>query len=109
MKEYIKAGFDGMPKTYNFFNAYSSFREMGIETVLFQDRNELIASQKEDIVVGYVDTVRNRLHDFGITTPEMDYPKELDKYLGRKVWTSKINYINNHPELWPVFVKNHTG
>ena len=81
---------------------------MGLETVLFQDRNELNTSQKEDVVVGYVDTVRNRLHDFGITTPEMDYPKELDKYLGRKVWTSKINYINNHPELWRVFLRYNT-
>lgn len=105
MKVYIKAGFDGMPKTGNFFNAYQGFREMGIETVLFRERTELLTSQKEDIVVGYVDTVRNRLLDFGITTPDMDYPKELEGYLGRKIWTSQINYVNAHPELWPLFVK----
>jgi len=64
-----------------------------------------MTSQKEDIVVGYVDTVRNRLRDFGIVTPDMDYPKELEGYLGRKIWKSQINYINMHPEIWPVFVK----
>ena len=104
MKVYIKAGFDNMPKTSNFFNAYQGFREMGIETILFQERKELMTSQKEDIVVGYVDTVRNRLRDFGIVTPDMDYPKELEGYLGRKIWKSQINYINTHPEIWPVFV-----
>lgn len=59
-----------------------------------------------DVVVGYVGTVRSRLTDFGIPIQEMDYPPELTKYLGRKVWTSKIDTINNNPDLWPLFVKS---
>ena len=36
----------------------------------------------------------------------MDYPEELEKYLGRKVWKSRINTINCNPDLWPLFVKS---
>lgn len=67
---------------------------------------ELRESDIEDVVVGYVGTVRSRLNDFGITSPEMDYPEKLEKYLGRKVWKSRINTINCNPNLWPLFVKS---
>ena len=32
--------------------------------------------------------------------------KSLLGFLGRKVWSSTINHINFHPELWPLFVKS---
>lgn len=35
----------------------------------------------------------------------MDYPEELKEYLGRTIWKTKMNEVNNHPENWPVFVK----
>lgn len=35
----------------------------------------------------------------------MDYPVELKKYLGRKIWQTKMNEVNNNPDCWPVFVK----
>ena len=35
----------------------------------------------------------------------MDYPDELQKYLGRKIWQTKMNEVNNNPDCWPVFVK----
>lgn len=89
----------------NFFKAYLGFHEMGLETVTFSNNKELRESNPEDVVVGYVGTVRGRLRDFGITTPDIDYPDELTKYLGRKIWKSQINTVNNNPELWPVFVK----
>ncbi len=102
---FIQSSKKYLPCNYNFFNAYQGFYEMGFETVFFHTYKELKTSNKEDVVVGYVDTVRNRLYDFGIITPEMDYPKELYPFLKRKVWTSNINTINSRPELWPVFVK----
>ena len=105
MKVFIQSSKKYLPCNYNFFNAYQGFYEMGFETVFFHTYDELKASHKEDVVVGYVDTVRNRLYDFGITTPEIDYPKELYPFLKRKIWTSNINTINSRPELWPVFVK----
>lgn len=86
-------------------NAYQGFREMGFEIVRFCGEEKLRESEREDIVVGYVDTVRQRLFDFGITTPEIDYPDELQKYLGRKIWKSTMNEINNDPTKWGVFVK----
>jgi hypothetical protein len=86
-------------------NAYQGFDEMGFEIIPFHDHDTFQRSQKEDIIVGYVGTVRARLADFGIITPEMDYPDELQKYLGRKIWKTKMNEVSNDPDRWPVFVK----
>ena len=105
MKVYIRSYENGIPRNYNFMNAYQGFREMGFEIVPFHDIKELRESRKEDIVVGYVDNVRERLYDLGIVTPEMDYPEELHKYLGRKIWQTKMSKVSNVPERWPVFVK----
>ena len=105
MKVYIQATPNGLPRSTNFFHAYQGFHKMGFETIMFHTPEELQTSQPEDIIVGYVDTVRNRLAKFGIVIPEIDYPEELQQYLGRRIWQSKINTINPHPELWPVFVK----
>ncbi len=48
---------------------------MGFETVPFSKQSELKNSNKEDIIVGYVNNVCDRLYDFGIITPEIDYRK----------------------------------
>lgn len=105
MKVYIQSYENGIPHNYNFMNAYQGFYEMGFEIVTFYNDERFRESQKEDIIVGYVETVRTRLADFGIITPEMDYPDELNKYLGRRIWQTKMNEVNNNPEMWPVFVK----
>lgn len=105
MKVYIQATNEYLPHNYNFFNAYQGFKEMGFETVMFHTPEELRTSEKEDVVVGYVGTVRQRLNDFGIVTPEMDYPDELKDFLGRKIWNVKLSQVTNSPEMWPVFVK----
>lgn len=105
MKVYVQSDKDYIPHNYNFFSAYQGFKEMGFETVMFYEQNELSESKKEDVVVGYVDSVRQRLCDFGITTPEIDYPEELKNFLGRKVWKAKLSQIANVPERWPVFIK----
>jgi len=78
---------------------------MGFEIRYFQNINELSDHQKEDIVVGYVDDVRDMLHKYGIVAPELDYPEELTAYLGRKVWKSRLSVISNNPENWNVFIK----
>ena len=105
MKAYIQSYENGIPHNYNFMNAYQGFYEMGFEVIPFHDNERFRESNKEDIVVGYVGTVRARLADFGIITPEMDYPDELQEYLGRKIWQTKMNEVNNNPDCWPVFVK----
>lgn len=105
MKVYIRSDSDGIPHNHNFYLAYEGFHQMGFETIPFCEQSELKNSSKEDIIVGYVNNVRERLYHFGIITPEMDYPDSLNKYLGRKIWHSTINTINSHPELWNIFVK----
>ena len=105
MKVYIQSYENNIPRNYNFMNAYQGFREMGFEIVCFRDRDKLRESEKQDVVVGYVDTVRERLYDFGLITPDIDYPDELRKYLGRKIWKAKMNEVSDDPEKWPVFVK----
>lgn len=77
MKVYIQSDKNGIPHNYNFMNAYQGFREMGFETVMFNDNETLLQSNPEDVVVGYVNTVRDRLRNFGAQIPEMDYPAEL--------------------------------
>lgn len=105
MRAYIQSDKNGIPCNYNFMSAYQGFREMGFETIMFNNRSELHGNIPVDVVVGYVDTVRYAINCFGITAPEMDYPDELNGYLGRKIWNTKINEIAGSPELWPVFVK----
>lgn len=105
MKVYIKSDNNNVPHNYNFMNAYQGFYEMGFETIMFHDDEVLTQSHKEDIIVGYVGTVRSRLSDFGVIAPEIDYPDELKKYLGRKIWSAKMNDINNNPDNWNVFIK----
>lgn len=105
MKVYIHSYKNGIPHNHNFYSAYEGFREMGFEIIPFCSFEELSESRREDIVIGYVDTVREKLYQFGIVTPEIDYPDTIKKYLCRKIWPSTINTINSHPELWPVFVK----
>lgn len=106
MKVYIQSYKNGLPHNVNFFSAYDGFADMGAETVPFCTIQELSESNAGDIVVGYVDMVRDRLSQLGFTTPEIDYPDELSEFLGRKIWTSHINTINNHPEYWPIFIKS---
>ena len=42
---------------------------------------------------------------YGITLPYIDYPVELKKYLGRRIWQTTIDQILDDPENRPVFVK----
>ncbi len=105
MKVYIQSYSNGIPRNKNFYYAYDGFHEMGFEIIPFFQKEHLDLAEREDIIVGYVEAVRNRLRDLSVPIPEIDYPIELNHYLGRKVWKDTINHINCNPELWPVFVK----
>lgn len=106
MKVYIQTDSRGFPHHIDFFKAYKGFQEFGAEFVFFQTPKELEISEPQDIVVGYVGTVVRKLKQLQLDVPVFDYPDELTKYLGRKMWRSTINTINSHPEMWPVFVKS---
>ena len=75
-----------VPYNVNIANAIEGFHDMGFE-------------------IHCILQVNHCLNKFGIVSDNTDYPDVLQKYLGRKIWTDKIDHINNHPELFPVFVK----
>lgn len=105
MKVYIRKSFDNEMASHNFYAAFDGFKQMGIETVFFKHIKEITEHKTEDIVVSFVADVRKILLRHDIITPEIDYPDELEAFLGRKVWKTKLSHITNHPENWNVFIK----
>lgn len=105
MKVYLQVNNKGFLLNYDHFNAAYGFREMGFEIVNFETYDKLKESEKNDVIVGYSGPIETRLRDFGVRIPDIDYPESLSKYLGRSIWKSTINTINNNPDLWNVFVK----
>ena len=78
---------------------------MGFETELFDSLDTLSESEPCDITVGYIGTVRRRLDMLGKEITDIDYPEQLMKYTGRKIWRSTVDTVNSSPEMWPVFIK----
>ncbi len=105
MKVYLQVNNKGLPLDYDHFNAAYGFREMGFEIVEFETYDTLKKSEINDVIVGYSGPIETRLYDFGVRIPDIDYPESIFDYLGRKIWKSTINTINNNPDLWNVFVK----
>ena len=110
MKVYIRKNTEGEFASDNFGVAYEGFRKLGWEIVPYYSvRDELTELQADEVVVGYIADVHAALFKLGITPPPgLNYPEELQQFLGRKIWQSQINYIAKHPELWNVFVKPTT-
>lgn len=95
-----------VPYNVNIANAIEGFHDMGFEIHCYEKLSEAYnLYQQGDIVLDGILQVNHCLNKFGIVSDNTDYPDVLQKYLGRKIWTDKINHINNHPELFPVFVK----
>ena len=92
------------------FSALLGFEDMGLDIVPF-DPEELagISREASDIVVGGVGIVRSTLRALGREVPEICYPKELEPFLGRRVWRSTINTVSTCADDWPVFVKPVQG
>lgn len=109
MKVYIQCNKDFMPYNKNAYTAMDGFCQMGIETVLFQKKDELKESQPEDVIVGGIGTVKSRFAELGIVVPDIDYPEELEAYLGRRVWKSNISDLLLNKVEFPVFVKPLEG
>lgn len=105
MKVYVQADNKGIPNDYDHYNAYYGFSQMGFETVFFQTYDQIKNSEKQDVIVSYAGPVKVRLKDFGIEIPDIDYPDSIQKYLGRKIWKSTLNTVNNAPEMWNTFIK----
>lgn len=111
MKVYVQLGRNKLPYSVNAYQALKGFEQLGFEIELFSKLSELDPTQLEqqDIFVGGIGTIRQRLRQLGIAYQEINYPKVVQEYLGRKIWYSHIDYVNTHPEMWPVFVKPVEG
>ena len=105
MRAFIQASPDGLPKNDSFYAADRGFREMGFETIRFSAPEALSDARREDVVVGGIGTVEDRLRALGVEPPEIDYPEELARYLGRRVWKSTIDEVLRDAGRRPVFVK----
>lgn len=111
MRAFIQCDSTGLPCNPNAFTAFTGLRAMGHDCIFFRNYEELIENRhrKEELIVGGIGVVSRRLQDFGINCAAINYPEELHKFLGRRIWKSTMNEVANTPALWPVFVKSVEG
>lgn len=107
MKAYIQTDKHGNYYNVNAYVANDGFQTLGWETEKYFSIDEITDNDPEILVVGGIGNVRKRLKQFGIDRPsnEIDYPNELEKYLGRKVWVSTVEEIFENEQNWNVFIK----
>lgn len=90
----------------NIAHAVYGFREMGFEIITYNLLDEIYDKvTSNDIVLDYIDQVKTVLNKFGVVPICPDYPKELEPFLGRRIWTDTIDHINSNPNLWGIFAK----
>ena len=102
MRAYIQA-FRGAPWNEECEAAYSGFRGLGIDCVLFSSTDELFGRAREDIVIGGMLVMEHALRQYGIEPETYNYPEALTEYLGRRVWTIRLRNLGK--ESLPFFIK----
>ncbi len=102
MRAFIQA-FKGKTWNEECETALNGFEKLGIECILFSTTDELEKRNPEDIVVGGMLMMAHVFAQDGITLPNYNYPKELEKYLGRRIWTVKCKDL--YKEQLPIFIK----
>lgn len=107
MKAYIQTDKAGNFYNVNAFVANEGFELLGWETQKYFLVEEISDNDPESLIVGGIGNVRKRLRSLGINKPliEIDYPLELTKYLGRKIWASTLEELFDDEKKWNVFVK----
>ena len=90
MKPYLRIRENGEFATQSIAFAKEGFDILGIQTATFTHISQVPLS-KGNMIVGFVNEVRGYLAQLGISTPDIDYPEELTKYLGRKIKKIAIN------------------
>lgn len=109
MRAFIQCNKNYIPYNKNAYTALEGFNQMGVETILFHTKEELSNSTPEDIIVGGVGRVKERLEQLGIAVNDIDYPTELENYFGRKIWAGNISDLLQGKIEYPVFVKPMEG
>lgn len=107
MKAYIQTNPQGDYYNVNAFIAAEGFNSLGWETEKYVLADEIPDLNPEHIVVGGIANVRKRLENLGMkhSATELDYPQELAKYLGRKVWPSTVGAVVSDESSWNIFIK----
>lgn len=108
-KVYIRKGKDAEFENINLYTAYKGFKELGYEIIFFNSINEIMNNNPQDIVVSYISDVRKILTSFNKSYPELNYPSELDKLMGRKYWQTTLGEIIHNCYNWNVFIKPAIG
>lgn len=105
MRIFIKTDNNGIPETETDYIAWQGFESLGFETFFYKTEKEIENTRPDDLIVGGISAIRRKLSCFGIDIPEYDYPEELTKYLGRRIWTDSLDSVLEKKSHWPVFVK----
>ncbi len=99
-KCYIRVRED-MPETELHAVAFLGFRELGVETATFAWSTDLetVGDLGPTVCVsGYIDDVHASMRTLGIPMPpDVDYPDELVKFLGRDIVATTLGAVRDHP------------
>lgn len=109
MKAYIQCGNNELPYNMNTFSAMLGFQQMGFETILFKEADELVDVTLSDIVVEGVGRVKQFLEERGIVVNDIDYPESLSAYFGRKIWETTSDTFLAEKNSFPLFIKPKQG
>lgn len=107
LKAYIQTDAAGDYYNVNAFVANEGFKTAGWQTEKYVSADEIPDLNPSHVVVGGIGNVRKRLALLGIARPvgEIDYPAELQSYLGRNIWSTTLEALLKDEHLWPVFAK----
>lgn len=105
MKAYIRISHTGEFYDPSCYYAFAGCKQMGIPVVKYKAVYSITDNAPEDPVIGTVSDVEVALERFGIKLVPLDYPEELMRFTGRKIWKSTLFTITSHPDDWHVFVK----
>jgi hypothetical protein len=107
LKAYIQTDAAGNFYNVNAYVANDGFQILGWQIEKFVSAEEIPDLNPSHVVVGGIGNVRKRLALLGMDRPagEIDYPAELQPYLGRKIWSTTLETLVKDEHLWPVFAK----
>lgn len=105
MKVFIRVTHSGVMYDQDCYAASAGAKRLGIPVEPYKAVYSIHDFSAEDPVIGTFSDVKYALEQMGIDIPLLDYPPELEPFLGRKVWKSTLFTITSDPEAWHVFVK----
>lgn len=107
MIAHIQTHANGEFYNVNAFVAAEGFHTLGWEVRKFVTHTQIQGTDPEEIVVGGIANVRGRLETLGKphSGKEIDYPEELQSFLGRKVTETTLEALFRDESQWGVFAK----